>query len=303
MIVAVATSSGLTPGRRAALAAAAAAINVGLIVLLSFVEAGISSAPAPVPPIWLEIGPRPLLPDERPRPISASAGTPVSRDVTALNRSSSSASPSTPAQSNAPPSSPAPRLAAPAPQGTPQPDSPWAVRPNGGAFARSLRQGPVGCASSQLLNDADRAACRQSFNDRAERAPPLDGTGNARRDSRFAREGARKLQEWEARRRSLSCGIGNVGVQEGVGSNFGIGVACAHLDPSLRPDSTRNVQTRRDGPPSKDRTQLGVSGEVDQVVDDLSRRSQAVEGRTIRAKVKTVEAGDQRRALLVGLQR
>jgi hypothetical protein len=249
-MAALAADTGGLDGRKLSLAAAALLLNAAIIGLLAFADLGqrARQTGAWTPPVYLDIEPRLLLPDERPRPISASAGTPPTRDVTAPNHPSSSASPSTPAQSNAPPSSPAPRLAAPAPQGTPQPDSPWAVRPNGGAFARSLRQGPVGCASSQLLNDADRAACRQSFNDRAERAPPLDGTGNARRDSRFAREGARKLQEWEARRRPLSGGIGNVGVQEGVGSNFGIGVAGAHLDPSFRPDSTRDIQTRRDGP-------------------------------------------------------
>lgn len=249
-MAALAADTGGLDGRKLSLAAAALLLNAAIIGLLAFADLGqrARQTGAWTPPVYLDIEPRLLLPDERPRPISPSVRTPVRRDVTAPTRPSSSTA--APTQSNAPPSPPAPRLAAPAPQGTPQPDSPWAVRPNGGAFARSLRQGPVGCASSQLLTDADRAACRQSFNDRAERAPPLDGTGNARRDSRFAREGARKLQEWEARRRPLSGGIGNVGVQEGVGSNFGIGVAGAHLDPSLRPDSTRNIQTRRDGRPA-----------------------------------------------------
>ncbi|MDI6623150.1 MAG: hypothetical protein QME55_00335, partial [Brevundimonas sp.] len=71
-------------------------------------------------------------------------------------------------------------------------------------------------------------------------------TGNPERDARFAREGARALAGYEARRRPLSGGIGVVGPQEGPGSNFGMGVAGAHLDPSLRPDSTSNVRTRRD---------------------------------------------------------
>lgn len=247
-MAALAADTGGLDGRKLSLAAAALLLNAGMIGLLAFADLGqrARQTGAWAPPVYLDIEPRLLLPDEQPRPISPSVRTPMTRDVTAPGRPSPSIA--APTQSNAPPSPPTPRLAAPAPQGTPQPDSSWTVRPNGGAFARSLRQGPVGCASPQLLNDADRAACRQSFNERAERAPPLDGSGDARRDARFAAEGARKLQEWEARRRPLSGGIGNVGVQEGVGSNFGIGVAGAHLDPSFQPDSTRNIRTRRDGP-------------------------------------------------------
>ena len=44
----------------------------------------------------------------------------------------------------------------------------------------------------------------------------------------FAREGARRLAEWEARRRPLSGGVGVVGPADCVGSNFGTGCAGAH---------------------------------------------------------------------------
>ena len=252
-MAALAADTGGLDGRKLSLAALALCLNIGMIGLLSLANVGerAQRSGAWTPPVYLDIEPRLLLPEERPRPTAPSVQTPTTRTVTGPRRASSTAaSSSTPTQRDAPPSPPAPRLATPAPQGAPAPNSPWTVQPNGGAFARSLRQGPVGCASPKLLNDADRAACRRDFNDRAERAPPLSGSGDARRDSRFAREGARKLQEYEARRRPLSGGIGNVGVQEGVGSNFGIGVAGAHLDPSFRPDSTRNIQTRREGPPA-----------------------------------------------------
>ncbi|WP_284222997.1 hypothetical protein, partial [Brevundimonas denitrificans] len=76
-------------------------------------------------------------------------------------------------------------------------------------------------------------------------ARPIDDSAG----SPFAAEGARRLAQYEARRRPLAGGTGNVGPQDGVGSNFGIGVAGAHLDPSFRPDSTQNIRTdRRDGP-------------------------------------------------------
>jgi hypothetical protein len=145
---------------------------------------------------------------------------------------------------------PAPRLAAP---GAPAPPAdvgtaPWQVRPEttSDRVGRGLRTGQVGCANPNLLTPAERAICDDRFGARAAAAAPIAGTGNPDRDARFAREGARALAEYEARRRPLSGGTGNVGVQEGPGSNFGIGVAGAHLDPALRPDSTTNVRTRRD---------------------------------------------------------
>ncbi len=114
-------------------------------------------------------------------------------------------------------------------------------------MARTLRQGLPGCASPDLLNEMERQHCRNEFARRAENAAPITGSGNPERDARFAREGARRLAEWEATRRPLSGGVGVVGPADCVGSNFGTGCAGAHLNPSLAPDSTRNVQTRRDG--------------------------------------------------------
>ncbi|MBU2231218.1 MAG: hypothetical protein KKG69_08045, partial [Alphaproteobacteria bacterium] len=142
-----------------------------------------------------------------------------------------------------------PRLAAPAPPGAPPPADVWRVDPanRSGAMARSLRQGLPGCASPDLLNDAERRHCRDEFARRGENAAPITGSGNPQRDAAFAREGARRLAEWEAKRRPLSGGVGVVGPADCVGSNFGTGCAGAQLNPSLAPDSSRNVQTRRDG--------------------------------------------------------
>ncbi|WP_287105122.1 hypothetical protein, partial [Brevundimonas sp.] len=141
------------------------------------------------------------------------------------------------------------RLAAPTPPGAPPPADVWRVDPSNrsGAMARTLRQGLPGCASPDLLNEMERQHCRNEFARRAENAAPITGSGNPERDARFAREGARRLAEWEATRRPLSGGVGVVGPADCVGSNFGTGCAGAHLDPSLAPDSRQNVQTGRDG--------------------------------------------------------
>src|SRR5690606_33794265 len=120
----------------------------------------------------------------------------------------------------------------------------------GDRVARGLRSSAVGCRARDLLSETERAICDDRFGEAAARAAPMTGSGDPDTDARFAREGRQRLAEYEARRRPLAGGIGIVGPQDGPGSNFGTGVAGAHLDPSLRPDSTSNIRTRRDGPRS-----------------------------------------------------
>jgi hypothetical protein len=60
-------------------------------------------------------------------------------------------------------------------------------------------------------------------------AAPITGTGNPERDAAFARQGARRLAEWEMMNRPLSGGVGVVGPADCIGSNFGTGCAGAHL--------------------------------------------------------------------------
>ena len=50
------------------------------------------------------------------------------------------------------------------------------------------------------------------------------------------------MQRYEAQRRPLSGGVGVMPPQECPGSNFGVGCAGAHLDPSMRQGATTNVQ-------------------------------------------------------------
>lgn len=237
--------------RKPAIVAASLLLHAGLLGYLGLRTMGPASPfPAPEPTIHVQLEPRPLLADETPRqpvaarqteapPLTRSVATPTPRDE----------------DEDESPAPPSPRLAAPAPGAPPPPaDSAWTVRPRtlGDRIGQGLRTSPVGCAAGAVLSAAERAICDDRFGQRAATARPIEGTGNPERDARFAREGARRLAEYEARRRPLAGGSGNVGPQDGPGSNFGMGVAGAHLDQSLRPDSTRNIQTRRDGARSTD---------------------------------------------------
>ena len=139
------------------------------------------------------------------------------------------------------PSTPAPRLAAPAPGGAPPAaasgvdgvSDAWRVAPEGqaGRNARALRVSPAGCPSTPVLRPGERSICDDRFSAGAARGAdrPISGTGNADRDARFAREGAREMQRYEMQRRPLSGGTGVVGPADCVGSNFGTGCAGAHL--------------------------------------------------------------------------
>ena len=202
------------------------------------------------PILYVQMEPRPLLPGEvarvrppdRARDVAAPAlpGSPTAdRDLPVRD----------PIEEEDAPAPPAPRLGAVAP-GAPAPPpgvEGWSVRPEtmGDRVGRGLRTRGPGCSSPALLSAAERAICDDRFGQRAATGAPIDDTAG----SPFAAEGARRLAQYEVRRRPLSGGTGNVGPQDGPGSNFGIGVAGAHLDPSFRPDSTRNIRTdRRDGP-------------------------------------------------------
>ena len=201
--------------------------------------------------IHAEIVPRPLLRGETARTRKTPPPTDPMESLrdsgTRLTETAGATGSAAAGETPAPPSPRAVAAGAPAPPGDVGVAS-WQVRPEttGDRVARGLRTSLVGCASPHLLTEAERAVCDDRFGARAAAAAPVSGTGDAERDARFAREGRRALAEYEARRRPLSGGIGIVGPTEGPGSNFGMGVAGAHLDPSLRPDSTSNVRTRRD---------------------------------------------------------
>ena len=236
--------------RKPAIVAVSVGLHALVLGLVGLRSVGLDAQAPPVErAIYVEIEPRPPLPGEvarvRPppdRPDAPREAVPDSGAVTVRTDPFR--------RLDDEDDRPAPRPAAPGAP-APPPDvgtAPWRVRPGtaGDRVGRSLRTSPVGCASPNVLSPAEREICDDRFGARAAAAAPIDGTGNPERDARFAREGARALAAYEARRRPLAGGTGNVGVQEGPGSNFGMGVAGAHLDPALRPDSTTNVRTRRD---------------------------------------------------------
>lgn len=215
------------------------------------------NTPSPPPVLYVEIEPRPLLQDEQPRPRPAPDAAPTDQPPapappqrTLLGFRLPFQRDRSEEEADNRPAPPAPRLASPAP-GLPAPPAgadAWQVRPEtmGDRVGLGLRTRGPGCASPQLLSREEQQICEERFAERAASAAPIEGTGNPERDARFARDGARALAEYEALRRPLAGGVGVVGPQDGPGSNFGMGVAGAHLDPALRPDSNTNVRTRRD---------------------------------------------------------
>lgn len=198
-----------------------------------------------VPPILLTIEPRPLLAGEDARPPAVSGEaelrpltSPADVRVAPLREEED--------EQTEGPTVPAPRLSQPAPGALPPPPgSNWTVRPEaaGDRMARALRIGPVGCnMRNGRMSEREQALCDEAFNQAAARARPIEGTGDPARDAAFAREGERALAQYEAQRRPLAGGTGNVGVGDCPGSNLGIGCAGAHLEPRLRQGARTTIQ-------------------------------------------------------------
>lgn len=247
--------------RKPALVAGSVVFHVVVLALLGLQAVEIGERPPPQPPVvFLDISPRPMLKDEtaRVRTPSQSETTPDRLTLpqqSAASRALPLRDPREEETVQGLPTAPSPRVGTPAP-GVPAPPASaaaggWTVRPEtqGDRVQRGLIGSNLACRTPQLLTPAEQARCDERMANAANSVGPMRGSGDPDTDSRFAREGAARLAEYEARRRPLSGGNGNVGPQDGPGSNFGMGVAGAHLDPSLRPDSTENIRTnRRDGP-------------------------------------------------------
>jgi len=201
--------------------------------------------------VWLDIQARPVLPDETTRPRPAASAASAARIEVASNVSgrASTLRRDEDEEDEAPNPHVAPALTGAPATGA---EDPWRYTPEttSGAVARSLRNSPVGCdMRAGRMSAAEQQLCDDRFNERAGRARPISGTDNPERDARFAREGAAALDSYERRRRPLSGGTGVVGPGDCPGSNFGAGCAGSHIDPSLQPDSARNIRTpQRDGP-------------------------------------------------------
>lgn len=129
----------------------------------------------------------------------------------------------------------------------------------GGAAAAASGSGdiyfrgtPVDCTQPHMLSDIQKLSCDSAearrIQSAIDRGVRVMGTGDAARDTRMSEDAAARARAYEARRAPARGGVGVVGVEDGPGSNFGMGAAGRHLDPSLRPDSTGPIQSRqRDG--------------------------------------------------------
>ena len=245
--------------RKPALVGGSVVFHVIVLAALGLQAVDIDDAPPPQPAIlFVDIAPRPMLRDETARVRTpARSETAPDRltlpDQSAASRALPLRDPREQETAQGLPTSPSPRIGTPAP-GVPAPSASaasggWTVRPEtqGDRVQRGLLGSNLACRTPQFLTPAEQARCDERMANAANSTPAIRGSGDPDTDSRFAREGARALAEYEARRRPLSGGVGVVGPQDGPGSNFGMGVAGAHLDPSLRPDSTTNIRTRRDG--------------------------------------------------------
>ena len=180
----------------------------------------VAPKPAPTPPVAMERAPSP------PAPAPALPQRRLTKNKDEEEAASGRPSP------------PAPRMAAPPPGGAPAAGTgeitdAWRFTPEGqdGRNARALRVSPAGCPANRVLTQGERAICEERFNARAAEGAQraITGSGNAERDARFAREGAREMQRYEQQRRPLSGGVGVIGPADCPGSNLGTGCAGAHL--------------------------------------------------------------------------
>lgn len=211
-------------------------------------------------PIYVEIEPRPLLNGERARvptqlPAASSAQTrPLTGPQVVIRAPNLN-----PEDEDADgPVRPSPRLSAPsALQGQTstatagaQGVEAWQVRPEtmGDRIGRAYRLGVGGCRLMDgRLSPAEQQRCDNDFNAAAGRARPIGPRGmtpgEARREAEFARDGARALQQYEARRAPLRGGVGVMAPADCVGSNFGIGCAGAHLPDVPNVDMRQGAST------------------------------------------------------------
>jgi hypothetical protein len=215
------------------------ALVLGFLALNTF--APLADQLRPPPPIYLDIEPRPLLDGEQPRPPRVIPPTDTYPAPVPADRTMRVADPLTRPEDEEDETETVPsRPAIPGVPSRGPSDREWQVRPDTtqGRVARSLRTSTAGCnMRNGRMPAAEQALCDEAFNEAAARARPISGSGNAARDARFAAEGRREMERYEARRRPLAGGTGVTGVGDCPGSNFGMGCPGAHLDPGFRQDT------------------------------------------------------------------
>lgn len=210
------------------------------------------------PVVLIQIEPRPMLEGERPREPVFAAPQPSSepsaerRSLTApepglIRREEEDEAPTVPFPRTPRPGAPGPSAAD---QGI---DDAWRVptSPTRRQLGRTLRGSMIGCdVMNGRLSAGEQAQCDEAFNRVAGEAPPIGGSGDARRDARFAAEGAREMEAYEARRRPLAGGTGLGEHGDCPGSNFGTGCPGQHLDRGWRRDNN-DVMTGAQGGKSR----------------------------------------------------
>lgn len=176
--------------RKAGFAAAAVGLNAGAVALLSLTDPGLrarSLRPAPMI-VYLE--------DAWPSLVRA----PRSPSVTSSEDAMAAPRPAQTSQADSPDRGD-PATSAPPPTSLSQAkaddgiDARWRV---GGALAEPSLSS-LSCNAPHRLAPDDRRRCEQRWNG-GEATPVIRGTGNAKRDAAFARQGARRLAAWEAQR-------------------------------------------------------------------------------------------------------
>ena len=228
------------------------ALHLAAISALAFGAKSVLPPARPqAPTLYIEIEPRPLIDGEKPRVVAPQPDEtiqPADRHQKSMTNADSRTD------------RPQPRLAqGVSPDQSAEDTSTWQVAPQSAdeetsrRVGQSLRTSVLGCQYPDRLTQQERDVCDDREGERTaralERLKRIPGSGNTRRDARFEAEGRQRLQAYESRRRTPpDSERGNGGVVEGVGSNFGMGVAGRHLDPTHQVDSVAPIQTKRDGP-------------------------------------------------------
>lgn len=240
-----------TRWRTPAILAGSLALHAVVMGVLGLRAVGLTDWRPQEPFVLVDITPRPLLTDERPRERRYAAPP---RQVEPDRPASSTLGPRSLNDDEDLPSPPRPRLPATGVPGPPAAeqgiDDAWRVptSPTRRQVGRVLRGSMIGCdARVGRLSPGEQAQCDEAFNRVASEAPPLTGSGDAARDARFAAQGARELAAYEGRRAPLAGGTGIVEHGDCPGSNFGTGCPGAHLDRGWRRDANDEMTGAQGG--------------------------------------------------------
>lgn len=179
-------------------------LHLGILMVLGLRAATPETSPSiPYAPIFLEMASRPLLKDEAAQRPAPTPDAPAGRRSSARKRAETLAQP--------PLDAPAQASSTTIPSALPAVADPWRVTRSrsGDARVHPPRLPPIGCRDTALgRSAAEQALCDQRFGDAAARTralgPRQATSAEARRDARFALDGAAALEAFEERERPLA---------------------------------------------------------------------------------------------------